>query len=57
MLPGGDLDTEGLDVDVQRVRYKDDGAVEVTRWINGVQRNFFRGTGEGIFARLDEETS
>ena len=39
----GVLDTEGLDEDVQELfRYKDDGTVEVRRWINNVQWNALR---------------
>ena len=38
------MDTECLDDDVQGLfRYKDDGAVEVHKWVSDVQWNFFRG--------------
>ena len=41
---GGVLDTGGLDEEVQEpFRYKDDGTVEVHRWINDVHLNAFRG--------------
>ena len=44
MLSCGELDAEGLDEDVQKlVRYKDDGTVEVHRWINDVEWNDFHG--------------
>ena len=40
----GELDTEDLDEDVQELffRYKDDGTIEVHRWISDIQWNFCR---------------
>ena len=44
VVSGAVLDTEGLDEAAQELfRYRDDGTVEVRRWIPDVQRNPFRG--------------
>ena len=45
MFSGGVWDTDGLDEDLQELsRNRDDGAVEVHRWINDVQWNAFQGS-------------
>ena len=44
VLSGGELDTEGVSEDVKELfSYKDDRALEVHKWINGVQWNYFHG--------------
>ena len=44
VLSGGELDTEGLSEDVKELfRYKDDGPVEVRKWISDVQWKCFHG--------------
>ena len=44
VLSGGELDTEGLSEDVKELfRYKDDGTVEVRKWMSDVRWNYFHG--------------
>ena len=44
VLSGRKLDTQNLDEDVQEMfTHKDDGTVEMRRWINDVRWNYYRG--------------
>ena len=49
VVPGGNLDTEGLEEDVQTLfRQCEDGAVEVHEWVTGVSNDAFAGTARNI---------
>ena len=56
VVAGGALDTEGLEENVQELlRYKEDGTVEVHKWVTEIPYDAFKGMAKGCKEHILEE--